>query len=131
MNYDEFLTRVGQRGGPTEREHADAATKQILAAVGQRLAGNEPRDLASQLPGELQAPLLRPTGQAEIGDDLDDFLRRVSDREGRGCTTEQALTHARAVLSSIAEFVSAGEIHDLRSQLPTGYAPLFESPQQS
>ena len=28
----------------------------------------------------------------------------------------------------IAEFVSAGEIQDLRAQLPTGYAPLFEQP---
>ena len=126
MNYDEFLTQVGQRGGPGDREHADAAAKQILAALGQRLAGNEPHDLASQLPGELQDPLLRPTSRAEIGDDLDDFLRRVSEREGRGCDTEQALSHARAVLGTIAGFVSEGEIQDLRSQLPAGYAPLFE-----
>lgn len=126
MKYDEFLTQVGQRGGPVEREHADAAAKQILAALGQRLAGNEPHDFASQLPSELQDPLLRPTSKAEIGDDLDDFLRRVADREGHGCDTEQALTHARAVLGTIASFVSAGEIQDLRAQLPTGYAPLFE-----
>lgn len=129
MKYDEFLTRVSQRGGPVEHEHADAAAKQVLVALGQRLAGNEPHDLASQLPGELQAPLLRPTSAAEIGDDLDDFLRRVADREGRGCDTEEALTHARAVLGTIGSFVSAGEIRDLRSQLPTGYAPLFEPAQ--
>lgn len=29
----------------------------------------------------------------------------------------------------MASFVSAGEIQDLRSQLPTGYAALFEQPQ--
>lgn len=127
MNYDEFLNRVGQQSGISDREHTDAASKQVLAALGQRLAGNEPHDLASQLPPELQDPLLRPTGQAEIGDDLDDFLRRISDREGRGCDTEQALTHARAVLGTIAGFVSSGELRDLRAQLPTGYAPLFES----
>ena len=128
MNYDEFLTRVGQQTDLNDRTHADSAAKQVLAALGQRLAGNEPRDLASQLPPELQDPLLRPTGEAEIGDDLDDFLHRIADREGRGCDTEQALTHARAVLGTIAGFVSAGEIQDLRAQLPTGYAPLFESP---
>ena len=128
MDYDEFLARVGDHGGPTDRAHADAASKQILAALGQRLAGNEPHDLASQLPAEVQQPLLRPTGEAEIGDDLDDFLRRVADREGRGCDTEQALAHARAVLGTIAGFVSAGEIEDLRSQLPTGYAAMFEFP---
>lgn len=126
MKYDEFLNQVRQRGGPVEREHADAAAKQILAALGQRLVGNEPHDLASQLPAELKDPLLRRTGDAEIGDELDDFLRRVADREGHGCSSEEALTHAQAVLSTIADFVSAGEIQDLRSQLPAGYAPLFE-----
>lgn len=128
MKYDEFLSRVGDHGGPADREHADAASKQILAALGQRLKGNEPHDLASQLPPEVQEPLLRPTSGAEIGDDLDDFLRRVADREGRGCDTEQALEHSRAVLGTIASFVSAGEINDLRSQLPAGYAALFEFP---
>lgn len=129
MKYPEFVKQVQQRGGPPEPEHADAAAKQVLAGIGQRLAGREPHDLASQLPAELQDPLLRPTGQAEISDDLDDFLRRLADREAGECSPEQALTHARAVLSTIASFVSAGEIQDLRSQLPTGYAPLFEQPE--
>lgn len=126
MNYNEFLTRVGQNGGPTEHNHADAASKQVLATLGQRLDGREPRDLASQLPAELQSPLLEHVGAAETTDDLDDFLHRVADREGYGCTTEAALAHSRAVLGTIAGFVSTGEIHDLRSQLPTGFKPLFE-----
>lgn len=50
MNDDEVVTHLGQRGGPVDHEHADAAAKQIRAALGQRLAGNEPHDLASQLP---------------------------------------------------------------------------------
>lgn len=128
MRYPEFLQQVQAHGGPAEAEHADAASKQVLAALGQRLAGREPHELASQLPGELQDPLLRPTGAAEIGDDLDEFLRRIAEREGRGCSPEQALTHSRAVLGTIAGFVSEGEIQDLRSQLPAGYAPLFEKP---
>lgn len=130
MNYDEFVAEVGKHGGPSEREHADQAAKIVLATLGQRLAGREPHNLASQLPSELQHPLLQHDGvAAEIGDDLDAFLRRVSDREGRGCSTEQALAHARAVLGTMASFVSAGEIQDLRSQLPAGYAALFEQPQ--
>lgn len=129
MNYDEFLARVGQHGGPTDRAHADQASKIVLATLGQRLAGREPHNLASQLPGELQHPLLQHDGvAAEIGDDLDDFLRRISDREGRGCNTEDALAHARAVLGTMASFISAGEIQDLRSQLPAGYAAVFEQP---
>jgi uncharacterized protein (DUF2267 family) len=50
----------------------------------------------------------------------------VADREGPGTDPEQALRHSRAVLATVASFVSPGEINDLRSQLPAGYAPLFE-----
>lgn len=129
MKYDEFLSKVSKHGGPGDREHAEQASKIVLAALGQRLTGNEPRDLAGQLPPELKEPLLQHNvGEAEIGDDLDDFLRRVADREGRGCDPEQALAHAQAVLSTISSFVSEGELNDLRSQLPAGYAPLFSRP---
>lgn len=130
MTYEEFLKSVRTHGGPGDNVHADAAAKQVLAALGQRLTGNEPRNLASQLPPELQEPLLQHNvGEAEIGDELDDFLRRIADREGYGCSPEDALAHSRSVLSTVASFVSTGEITDLRSQLPTGYAALFETPQ--
>ncbi|WP_198319367.1 DUF2267 domain-containing protein [Actinopolyspora erythraea] len=52
----------------------------------------------------------------------------MADREGAVATPETALTHAQAVLGTMAEFVSAGEVDDLRSQLPAGYAPLFRQP---
>lgn len=98
----------------------------MLATLGQRLAGQEANDLASQLPVELQATLTQHTGPAEIGDDVDDFCRRVAEREGRDCTPEQALAPSQAVLGTITSFVSAGEINDLKSQLPAGYAVLFD-----
>lgn len=126
MQYYEFLAELQRRGGPAERDQADATAKSVLAALGQRLKGNEPRDLADQLPQELQEPLLQHTGEVEIGDDVDDFLRRVADRQGPGADPELALQYSRAVLETIGTFVSAGEIDDLRAQLPAGYAPLFE-----
>jgi uncharacterized protein (DUF2267 family) len=125
MNYDEFLTAVAERGGPADRAHSDQATRSVLATLGQRLAGGEPHDLASQLPVELQHTLTEHTGPAETSDDVDDFCRRLADREGRNCTPEQALTHAQAVLGTIASFVSSGEIEDLKAQLPAAYAALF------
>lgn len=126
MQYEEFLRSVGQHGGPADRDHAEQATLTVLADLGKRLAGNEPHDLASQLPGELQDPLLRHNGESETTDDLDDFLRRVAEHEGRGCGPEEARAHVRAVLATMSSFVSRGEIDDLRSQLPAGFAPLFE-----
>lgn len=127
MKYDEFLNAVGERGGPADKSHADAATKQILAALGQRLAGWEPYDLASQLPPELQEPLMRRQGQPENTDNFDQFLHRIADREGQGCSSDDALAHSKAVFATMATFVSPGEIEDLRSQLPPGYEPILEA----
>lgn len=128
MTYEEFLAAVRQHGGPGDNAHADQASRIVLASLGKRLAGGEPRDLASQLPTELQDPLLEHDGGAETSDDLDEFLRRVAEKEGYGCSPEQARAHARAVLGTITKFVSTGEVDNLRSQLPAGYAPLFEQP---
>lgn len=68
MDYDEFLASVQRHGGPNGREHADQASTVVLATIGQRLGGREPEDLASQLPRELQEPLLQHTGAAETTD---------------------------------------------------------------
>ncbi|GAB2649543.1 hypothetical protein GCM10027271_04010 [Saccharopolyspora gloriosae] len=125
MQYKEFLAHLRQHGGPQDDDQADAAVKVVLATLGQRLAGNEPHDLAAQLPTELKQPLLQHNGEAEVIDDVDDFLRRVADREGPGTTPERAREHARAVFATLAGFVSAGEIDDLRAQLPAGYAALL------
>lgn len=125
MRYDEFLVALERHGGPSDREHADQATRSVLEDLGKRLAGNEPSDLAAQLPQELQQPLMRHVGEPETTDDVDAFLRRVAEHEGRGCDPEQAREHTQAVLATMASFVSAGEIDDLRAQLPAGFAPLF------
>lgn len=124
MNYEQFLATYTEKGGPTDRAEADRVARTVLEALGQRLAGGEPSDLAAQLPQELKDALTRHTGQAETVDDLDTFCRRVADREG--LTPKAALTHSRAVLSTVASFVSAGGIRDLREQLPAGYDSLFE-----
>jgi uncharacterized protein (DUF2267 family) len=126
MKYEEFLDAVSERGGPTGRAHADQATRSVLDVLGKRLAGGEPHDLASQLPVELQYTLIQHTGgPAEISDDLEGFCRRVAEHEGRNCTPDEALAHARAVVGTLASFVSAGEIDDLKTQLPPSYDALF------
>ncbi|MGW0891575.1 DUF2267 domain-containing protein [Saccharopolyspora sp. NPDC002578] len=125
MQYQEFLAQLRRHGGPQDEDQADATIKIVLATLGQRLAGNEPHDLAAQLPTELKQPLLQHNGDAEVIDDVDDFLRRVADRESPGTTPEQAREHAQAVFATLAGFVSKGEIDDLRAQLPAGYAALL------
>lgn len=124
MQYDEVVAAVRKNSDLNDNEHATTAVVGTLELLGQRLAGREPADLASQLPAELQDALSRRTGSAETFD-VDEFLRRLAQYEGRGVTPEQARDHAQAVLGTLSSFVSGGEIDDVRSQLPAGYAPLF------
>lgn len=125
MKYDEFIAHVRDDGAITDREHAERATAVTLEVLGQRLAGGEPADLAAQLPAELKGLLDQHTGQAEPFD-VDEFFRRIAHREGSGCSPEDAREHARAVLSTLGRSVSAGEVDNLRSQLPAGYAFLMQ-----
>lgn len=124
MRYDEYVKSVQQNGMMDSREHTEVAITATLEVLGQRLAGGEASNLAAQLPAELTDTLDRHAGEAEAFD-VDEFFRRVAEREGRGCSTEQAQEHARTVLSTLASSVSAGEIEDIRSQLPAGYAFLM------
>lgn len=125
MKYDEFIKHVRDDGAIADNDHAKEATTVTLEVLGERLVGGEPADLAAQLPAELKDLLGKHTGQAEAFD-VDEFFRRIAEREGRGCTPEQASEHARAVLSTVAHSVSEGEIDNLRSQLPAGYSFLMQ-----
>lgn len=125
MNYDEFLATVRRRTALPDNAEAEQTTRIVLSTLGQRLAGQEPRDLADQLPEQLKDPLLERTGSAENRDNFDDFLERIADQEGPGSNPDLAREHAHAVVGTMAQFVSRGELEDLRSQLPSSYAPLF------
>ncbi|MBQ6643393.1 MAG: DUF2267 domain-containing protein [Saccharopolyspora sp.] len=125
MNYDEFLATVRRRTALPDNAEAEQTTRIVLSTLGQRLAGQEPRDLADQLPEQLKDPLLERTGSAENRDDFGDFLERIADQEGPNSNPDLAREHAHAVVGTMAQFVSRGELEDLRSQLPSSYAPLF------
>ncbi|MGW5433026.1 DUF2267 domain-containing protein [Streptomyces sp. NPDC004059] len=61
-------------------------------------------------------------GQAEIFG-VEEFCRRVAERtDARPRTTEW---DAGAMLSTLADAVSGGELNQIISQLPSGYATLF------
>jgi uncharacterized protein (DUF2267 family) len=131
MDFDSFLAEVRRRGGPRDRNQAETTSKVVLAALGQRLTGGEPSDFASQLPAELKEAVVSHDADDKIGDDVDDFLRRIAERQGGGSEPEEALTNARAVLGTVASFVSKGQMEHLQAQLPAGFRMLFESAEDS
>ncbi len=124
MNYSEFIGHVQNRGRMASEGEALTATRATLEVLGQRLAGGEPSNLGAQLPEEI-ARFLMVEGGAGERFDLDEFFRRVGEREGVDLPV--SVHHARAVIAVLQDAVSRGEIDDVRAQLPEEFTPLFEA----
>jgi uncharacterized protein (DUF2267 family) len=121
LAYEQFLQRVADRAAlfPEQAGEVAAAVLEVLA---ERIAGGEADDLAQHLPDELRAALER--GKARTGGkaqrmSLDEFVRRVAEREGVDYT--QAFEHAGAVLRTLRDAVPDKEFSDLLHQLPRAY----------
>ena len=126
MQFDEFVGQVQSRARLASKGEALAAIRATLETLAQRLAGGEADHLASQLPREIGV-YLQAVSDTDGGQrfTLDEFFQRVSEREKAALPA--AAYHARVVVELLREAVSAGEIADLRSQLPDDYQPLFEA----
>lgn len=123
MNEQELAAAVRQTAGTDTVEHTEQAVRATLAVLGERLAGGEPGDLASQLPPAL-AEVIPSEGRGErFG--LQEFYRRVADREGSGCTERDARRHARATMAAVKAAITPGEFEHLVAQLPDEYAELL------
>lgn len=122
MKEHEIVAAVQENARTDTPEHTRAAVQATLGVLGQRLSGGEARDLASQLPPALAEAL--PVEGAGERFDLDEFYRRVADREGQGCTPQQARQHARATMTALRSGITPGEFDDLVNQLPEDYGEL-------
>ncbi|GAB2768785.1 DUF2267 domain-containing protein [Streptomyces bullii] len=123
MRHDEFLAQVRERGEYNDQEEAQEIITAVLQVLSQRITPAEAADLAAQLPEPLRAPL---TGDGERQTEsfgVEEFLRRVAERVGARPRTAE--WDASAVLSTLADAVSGGELNQILSQLPSGYAALF------
>ncbi|WP_404364126.1 DUF2267 domain-containing protein [Marinobacter sp.] len=124
MTFDDFLGIVQDRAKLDSLGAAMKATRVTLNTLRERLTGNEPKDVASQLPEEIGVHLLPEVEGDGERFGVDDFIARVAEREG--VPTVQATHHAQVVMGAINEAVSPGEMEKVRGQLPDDYALLFE-----
>jgi uncharacterized protein (DUF2267 family) len=122
-----FIEMVEQAGGIT-RDDAQRATRATLQTLGERITRGEADDIAAFLPGELRGLLTSRPERAE-GFGLDEFIRRVADREG--VDLETAYRHAQAVFVALAQAVAPGELKDMAAQLSKDFDPLLEASQTS
>src|SRR5262245_58545576 len=113
MQYDEFIKRVSQKAG-LPRQTAETATQAVLSVLGERLSEKEARDLASQLAVPLK-PMLENVPAHGRGYPAREFVRLVAEREL--VPAAEARVHTRAVLSTLREAVSRGELGDVLAEL--------------
>jgi uncharacterized protein (DUF2267 family) len=125
VKYDEFIKEVQTRGHMESRQEAEKAIQATFRTLAERLAGGEPRNLASQLPPELAQHLPYEGEETSNPFSLEGFLKRVNEKDG-GVDQPRAVYHARMVMEVLQEAVTEGEMDDVRPQLPDEYAPLFE-----
>ncbi|GAB2990469.1 DUF2267 domain-containing protein [Streptomyces pseudoechinosporeus] len=123
MRYDEFLGRVRERGEYHSQDEAVEITMAVLQVLAQRITLGESKDLAAQLPGPLGEVVAAAGARVTESFGIEEFYRRVAERIGARPRT--ALWDASAVLTTVADAVSPGELNDVISQLPSGYAVLF------
>ena len=124
MKGNQFLAEVRNLAELENNEEAERAIRATLETLRERLAGNEPSNLAAQLPPEI-APHVEGDGGRETFS-VAEFYKRVAQREGVG--HDEAVRHARAVATVVQTAVTGGELDDLRSQLGNEYEELFGQP---
>ena len=125
MKHDEFIGQVQHRARLGSRGDAERATWATLQTLGERLAGGEAKDFASQLPPVLAEYALSGCAGAGERFSVGEFFQRVSNREG--VDVPRAAHHARAVIEVVQEAISKGEIDDICAQLPSEYNQLFQA----
>lgn len=119
MQQHEFVSAVKESLALPDNQSAERAVRATLSVLGQRLAGGEAKDLASQLPGDLKDVLPAEGGGERF--DVDTFYRRIAEQEGEGVTVAQARQHARAIAKGLETALSDGEWRNFTSQLPPDF----------
>jgi uncharacterized protein (DUF2267 family) len=123
--YQHFLRRVVDTS-PLSEWQAEKAVISCLCALEQRLQAREARQLEAQLPVRLRE-LLEGCAKYETKPprslDKLELLEIVA--RGLGLEDWEAEPVVRSIFAVVRESISAGEVHDVASQLPKDLAALW------
>src|SRR4051812_45211738 len=121
MQLADFIGEVARLGGFTRRTEAKRATVATLAVLGERLATEQSRLLAEELPPELARVLRRAVHDRDF--ELEELYARVAQREkvelGFG------IEHAQVVCEVMAKSLREDSVQRIRQHLPEAIAALF------
>jgi uncharacterized protein (DUF2267 family) len=102
MKGDEFIAEVKNLAELGSNEEVQEATRATLETLKERLAGNEPSNLAAQLPPEVASYVEGDGGGEPFS--VEEFYDRVAQKEGVG--RDEAIKHARAVATVVQTAVT-------------------------
>ncbi|MFI6014156.1 DUF2267 domain-containing protein [Streptomyces sp. NPDC051243] len=122
MSYHQLLERVRYEGAYPTRERAEEVVRQVLAALGRQLTGDERVELAARLP--LEAARIF-TAQVPATEQLTGwgFVKDLAAHTGG--TPATARWDAGTVLAVVARLAGPDLLSRVIAQLPTGFALLF------
>ena len=128
-----WLNRLLDRLQWSERERGLRAFRVVMHSLRDQLTLAEVADLSAQLPLVLRGHFFegwRPERTRDRIRSLDEFVDEIA-RQMPDEPFIDVPDIARAVFGMIAEFVSAGEVADLRSVLPPAIRTLWDSADQA
>jgi uncharacterized protein (DUF2267 family) len=120
--YERFITTIEQKARISWVK-AERAARATLETLGERISGGEARRLAEDLPPEIREWLLSD-GEEAGRFDVDEFVRRVAEREG--VEPETARHHAQAAFIALSRLARGEEVAQVIAQLPDEYKPLVQ-----
>ncbi|MFG2483990.1 DUF2267 domain-containing protein [Streptomyces virginiae] len=122
MTFDQMLERVRYEGAYPTRERAEEAVRNVLAAFGRQVTGDERVDLAQSLPVEAALTLTSQTPDTERLTGWS-FVKDLAARTGG--TPATARWDTGAVLAVAAHLAGPDLLARILHRLPDGYALLF------
>ncbi|MEU3019272.1 DUF2267 domain-containing protein [Nocardiopsis sp. NPDC007018] len=127
MRYDEFLAQVRDVGEYEDQREAEQVTRAVFSVLAERLPGTTLDHLAAQIPEPLDEALRPLDGLEAEPFGIEEFYSRVAEATGARPLTAQQ--DSGAVLSTVGRAVSGGELNQVLSHLPSGYAVVFGKPE--
>lgn len=119
MQTADFIEKVNEAGPGDDIEAARNATIATLTAIGEHLSSKQARRLAPQLPEELSKAIGSGSEDVDASQrpvDLDQIYGQIALETELPHDT--AAAYARAVVQTLKQAITQGEITDVASDLP-------------
>jgi len=123
VEYNEFITHVESLAQSNSREEAENATRATLETIKERIAGDELEVFTRLLPQELGNYLRGREGDSGQSFNLQEFIKRASQKENIEPTT--AAIHVRAVFAVLQNAISPEIFARFHSYFAHDYEELF------